>query len=658
MKNVDLFHQSVTMEELLRFQDACVIALDVGGGYFSAQCLRGADGRPRELYVDDRLSLRMYSAVGYDYTGDAVSGFEITRTYAGREAEKAMACFTHFKAVPTERALNMRLTPDGDEESAFCVPRRRLMADAVEALFQGIIGTKENELGDCPRGEMLLLVGIPSSGAWRQEKDRYLELIREATGVGRVLSLSESSAAILYMMQEFPGRRSGSVLIVDLGAFSADVTYLPAGKRKPVEMSIELGGRMIDRHIAARLRKKGAALTALEVREGKERFWPEAKGEARFGAKESGWTLTAQEMDACVQEDKILLGGVEAAYTAHLQALIAQFAREQRIAAPHGSDAPVPVDTVMIVGGAANMTGAYRAVCDAAARYWPDAKICPEESRRGERRDRQCVSGGLLEYYSRAVPVITGMEHLEAQLRACLKERLFPALQDGMAEKLAPVLLDGQGGGVIAEQAARWAKEPEDRSRDQLMQAIREALEQSGAPAAAACALVTPEALQQLAAAMAQRMSDFVRAIYRREDDGEAGGVGGRLQAVLEALPQTLTPVVMGTMEAYSMGSLRKGVLGLSALAVIWVMEPLTSMLLGGLMMMGLRQEEGQRMLSAGQRRQIAQRLCSAAAARALAERMKKSDVLDRMLEEGGFDAVIREATARLKEEIEAAVYA
>jgi len=114
----------------------------------------------------------------------------------------------------------------------------------------------------------------------------------------------------------------------------------------------------------------------------------------------------------------------------------------------------------------------------------------------------------------------------------------------------------------------------------------------------------------------------------------------------------------MGTMEAYSMGSLRKGVLGLSALAVIWVMEPLTSMLLGGLMMMGLRQEEGQRMLSAGQRRQIAQRLCSAAAARALAERMKKSDVLDRMLEEGGFDAVIREATARLKEEIEAAVYA
>ena len=685
---IDLFHQSIPIQELIGMHRECthVIGLDIGGGNFSAKDMNIAvneDEKAPEignLYVDDDFSSKLYAMVGYDYAPDPENpdSFVILKKYVGVEAQGAMAFFTNFKAVPTQKNLSARLTPDNDLQSGFSRTRRELIRDAVGELFAKIRRNKSS-LQSCDPGKILLVVGIPSSEAWKREKENYLALIREATGVREVLSISESSAAVLYMTEKFRSQASGSILIVDLGAFSADITYLDRTERIPLEMSVELGGRQVDRAIgrcaiqkAKEICPDGAyAADDLSIRLEKEKHWPGAKGNARFVVRgmSSPVELTPQEMEACVTQEPVDSAGCGPSYTQELAAFIGEF---------HRRNPQAKVDVVLIVGGASNMKPAYDAVCRRVREIWTNAEIYPQWAQIEQQDNDECVSYGVLDYYAKAMAAANGMQELENELRACLKDNLFPVIAKNLSQKLTPLLNNPQKTGLIDQTVLQWAQEEEDTSAKNLGERIELAIRNSEEIRQVIRESASPEDYARLAKDMSVIITDFVRKLYQQDaqqESEQSRRILANLEGLHVGLSDTLIPIVIQAIET-QMTSLLLAfvilalfgvlmttfpglVLALGAMSAIesWVIKPIKKLFgIEGAPKKAYA-KEAEKKLSQGKRREYAQKLSGKSMAEDIRCRLQKTDYLNEMLDGGKFDGVIRQMTGQLRREIEKAVY-
>ena len=139
----------------------------------------------------------------------------------------------------------------------------------IEKGLEGLKGTKWTTGGPIDRDKVLLVVAHPSDELWGRADvlDLYRAMISKHTQIPRrrILTFSEARAA----MQFFRGRGgldfSRGVLIIDLGASTIDVEYLSSQTRDPMEYSLTMAGRDVDRILAHDILSQefGDALTGL-----------------------------------------------------------------------------------------------------------------------------------------------------------------------------------------------------------------------------------------------------------------------------------------------------------------------------------------------------------------------------------------------------------
>ncbi len=383
----DYFGPGITDISQLDKIDYCV-ALDHGGGSSSAARMnlqKEADPKPRLLKISRKGELSVWSHIGYDARPGENGPITI-----GKKAMNRRYQYSNYKGVPTERALKREITPDNfpdDSDEARNAGRQmeELTRDYIRKLFEDMLSHQDNaELRNADRARMLIIVGHPSSEAWKKEANRknLIRIVKEATGVSNVLTTCESNAAILYAMENRSALKGAKrILIIDLGASTVDITYLDQDRPDPVELSINLGGKHVDGNIAElMLLNSGMDEDSLdpeynllgEARIIKEIFWPKEEKDQKFEIGDGAFTITREDFARAVREMPIVVTddetGEEAAdsYCEHLAAFL------QSAYDAHGIQA---VDWVIITGGAARMKPAMEVIRSQAKHLWQHRAI-------------------------------------------------------------------------------------------------------------------------------------------------------------------------------------------------------------------------------------------------------------------------------------------
>ncbi len=236
-------------------ENSCFVSLDIGDGQCTASMLQ-ANGSIAALTFDKREKV-VYTQIVingtqkelisqlFDENGDILysdmsrlSGFSI-----GREAkalDKSEALFLHFKRPPCD--FDKKL-----DESELTV--KQVMTCFVYELFNQLCMRNPHELGNVKRSDITLLVGCPTTPAWTspQNTAAYRRLILNATGVGNVMIIPESRAAIFNNIYNDPEQFNlqGGNIVFDFGSSTADCTYLLSGY-PPIEFSWRLGAGEIE----------------------------------------------------------------------------------------------------------------------------------------------------------------------------------------------------------------------------------------------------------------------------------------------------------------------------------------------------------------------------------------------------------------------------
>lgn len=459
-----------------------IVAMDIGGGNCSAAGASMADFRKDDKV--EKLSLRklgqynIWSVIGYD----SLPGEEKKGVRIGQAAESRAYRYANYKRLPSNINLKEDVEPDEAAEDGEKAGRkvRELNVDYIRALFDGILANNES-LKAVPREKILVIVGHPSGEDWADDEARenLKAMVREATGVEEVLSMAESNAAILYVLKIWPLIGGADrVLIIDLGAYSADISFIDREKLVHEESSIPLGARAVDENIAVRgIKKAGVDMDRVNlgdarysVRAAKEKFWPEGKKELPLyiGMKDGSGAqakLSPADFNNAVEKDEFALstlkdpyGSVEGSYTRHL----ARFIRET--AELYGIDG---VDAVVVVGGAARMSPAVSTIKSTAEELWgvPEDRVWPQTV--SDELMEEAVPYGMIYYYFKAMRVLSDIPELVLSLKNEVG-RMIPTMAEKITENLMPYVFDG----VMIPCAKKWRDAGENGSLKDLNDAI------------------------------------------------------------------------------------------------------------------------------------------------------------------------------------------
>ncbi|MCD7824133.1 MAG: hypothetical protein LUG86_09005 [Oscillospiraceae bacterium] len=197
------------------------------------------------------------------------------------------------------------------------------MACYFHALLENIL-TYSGELTPQDRPNLELLIGCPTTEAWTDEqmRNRYANLVKNATGVQSVKIVPESRAAMYsnFGSEDKSGRVSAvnGVAVFDFGSSTADFTYMQLGKTM-IEFSWTLGAYNIERNMMIRALKKAMAEdTSLtpdeesivkvedELRDAKETYY---NGE--YGTKAHAMICSFEDRSSGESVDAILRVGSE-----------------------------------------------------------------------------------------------------------------------------------------------------------------------------------------------------------------------------------------------------------------------------------------------------------------------------------------------------------
>lgn len=156
--------------------------------------------------------------------------------------------FSFFKVCPGRLGESYSRR---EEEKAFTYGV--LMACFVYAAVKNIIVCNDDKLPQ-NREEIQLLVGCPTTEDWTssEEKEKYANLIKEATGIDDVRIVPESRAAMFSAVGGSAKSKAISTvrgaIVFDFGSSTADCTYMLMG-RKIIEFSWTLGAHHIEENM-------------------------------------------------------------------------------------------------------------------------------------------------------------------------------------------------------------------------------------------------------------------------------------------------------------------------------------------------------------------------------------------------------------------------
>lgn len=402
-----------------------IIALDLGGGNCSAaisDLREGKDSGPRVLKLSVLGETSLWSTIGYDTlpgeTGDVAIGLA---------AQNKKFQYSNYKTVPTNLNLEKRIKPDnytltGNTEQFIQVRRtvRNLTEDYIKAFYSGMLAHPECSFLRCVNPKrIMIIVGHPSSPEWKNPEahQNLVNMVKSATGISTVLTTSESNSAILYALHTrdyVVGRER--ILIIDLGAYSADITFIDRRMREERKFSsITLGGKAIDKNLEAiLLQNSGIPADQLdpqfnalfEARRVKEAYWPGEKHEQSVYLGGKKVVFTHKDFRSAVEAMPIKLYNSETgetssySYVEHLKKFMAAAKDKNGMNIQN-------VDWVLITGGAARMRPAMEAIRKQAEDLWGVSRDDIWPNMITDEMIDEAVPFGSLQFYLKAKDTMT-----------------------------------------------------------------------------------------------------------------------------------------------------------------------------------------------------------------------------------------------------------
>lgn len=455
-----LFEQHIADTSIFRTFDYCV-ALDLGGGNCSAAVANVQGGKyntPRLLKMTVRGETSLWSNIGYDYCpGD--SG----KISIGKLAQNRVYQYSNYKIVPTNQALEIEIAPDnyvltGDPDVDSKVKRnvRDLTCDYIRTMFANILKHPDNAaLRATPLHKILIIVGHPSGDDWKSKEAHanLVQIVKEATGVSAVLTTAESNSAILYALKKRTQLgQSDKILIIDLGAYSADITFIDRTLLRRKYASIPLGGRSIDKNIAhIILCNSGVNPEHIsseynlfyESRRIKESHWPAGENDQdtyiRVTNPDSDIpvVVTREDFNKAVEEmpievfDDDLGESVSCSYSEHLARFITNAQKEL------GID---KVDWVIVTGGAARMAPAMKTIHNTVSNLWHVAESHIWPSVIQDQLIDESVPFGSILFYLKAQEVLNETPKIYQQLMDESRKLISP-MSDAISKDLMDYLM-------------------------------------------------------------------------------------------------------------------------------------------------------------------------------------------------------------------------
>lgn len=558
-----LFEQKeLTPERLNAIFENCryIVALDVGGGTCSAA------GVETDFYEDPVITTlnltkseqkSQWSAIGYTTAPDEPN--DPTTHRIGRTAVSAPYFYTNFKEVPKTSNLQIDVFSGGQHEDAFaaCRDRRTLMRDYIRRLFDQALACNP-ELSRYSRDQILVLAGHPSGEDWKGEDPRHnLEtIVRQACGVHHVLTMSESNAAILYAINNWSHLgRARHILIIDLGAYSLDATYIDRHRQLLMEESIRLGGKEIDRRILELAVERAGmdpqrvnhTMALFSARVIKEKHWPKGKTEPTLyidtadGAPGPEVTFSPRDMADTVEKMPFAahssLQDPNAEFTDSYTGHLVRFLEDVHAKIRSAQGDENQLDAVIVCGGASRMTPAMNTIRQTAMRLWPgltENRICPDVIT--DSLTDCAVPHGMLLYHCKAMRALHEIPGVEKKLRAAVENTFVPAAVSSLSHKLTEVLYND----YILPQADKWAAAAGERSLQQLADAIQTRLKADSGALEKAIDQALTEPLRGLDESCTGIVNRLLEELYNTSSDKQS----------LTGNGQSRTPIVQVDLDA------------------------------------------------------------------------------------------------------------
>jgi len=469
-----LISDSISYDDVMKFNETynTLHAFDIGGGNCSAAWIKLANyisPTPLTHTVGIREAKNCWSVIGYS-EGEGNCKYEIGKQ-AFHNHGKYPYVYTGYKKVPSVNNLNVEIFPDNQEENGRAC--RELTTDFIRKFAQ--YATSKMEEFDPAKA--IILIGHPSDDAWRtpEAQKNLKEIIREATGVQNVITISESNAAIVQsyklhadLQQNMPTR----CIIIDLGAYSLDITYIDREKLIHKEFSIPLGAGEIEKNLIKILVEKCQLDPArhtfpiAQFRIIKENRWSENACEKfEFTVDGTRCSLSQADIDRAVTGYPFMVRtnedinnnrkGTVAAYVQHLKNFLTTVSNDID-----------GVDQIYIVGGAARMTPAYDTICETAKELWglERARIWPE--RITDETMIEAVPHGAIRYFCNSLRTLKEIPKLDEKLKNLVSDKLCMEISCELSKNSdeSDTLASYFYNKILLPVAEHWANEAADSS--------------------------------------------------------------------------------------------------------------------------------------------------------------------------------------------------
>lgn len=212
-----------------------ILGWDFGHGENCVEMIRYGSGNDSiSLKLDSEKNQEIPTVIAYGDKGEAI----------GYAAAPHYNAISYFKSRPDlwDAKVNGRAKKD-------------IIFDFFKTSMKNI--REHNKTNIFDEDKILLLVGCPSAKEWTSEenKEKYEVLIKEATGVDKVIVIPESRAALLSVFT----RNTDIVVdtyqgagVFDFGSSTADFTYMKFGEHM-LEYSRNLGGVYVERNMLKKI---------------------------------------------------------------------------------------------------------------------------------------------------------------------------------------------------------------------------------------------------------------------------------------------------------------------------------------------------------------------------------------------------------------------
>jgi len=547
-----LFEQHIADTSIFRTFDYCV-ALDLGGGNCSAAMANVQDGKdntPRLLKMTVRGETSLWSNIGYDCCPG-----EIGKISIGKLAQNRVYQYSNYKIVPTNQALEIEIAPDnyvltGDPDIDSKVKRtvRDLTCDYIRTMFANILKHPDNAaLRATPLHKILIVVGHPSGDDWKSKEAHanLVQIVKEATGVSAVLTTAESNSAILYALKKRTQLgQSDKILIIDLGAYSADITFIDRTLLRRKYASIPLGGRSIDKNIAhIILCNSGVNPEHIsseynlfyESRRIKESHWPAGENDQDTYIRVTNpdndipVVVTHEDFNKTVEEmpievfDDDLGESFSCSYSEHLARFITNAQKEL------GID---KVDWVIVTGGAARMAPAMKTIHNTVSDLWHVAESHIWPSVIQDQLIDESVPFGSLLFYLKAQEVLNETPNIYQQLMDESRKLISP-MSDAISKDLMEYLMSC----VIEPVLREFRDAGEKRSCNQLITAIETEIQNPAHEKViqTRSSAVSKNVALQKKADFQNLIGDFLKKLYGRNANDAAWSWGASVDPNVDA---------------------------------------------------------------------------------------------------------------------------